>query len=88
MLPSPSDLTVDEVAAKLRQCPAAVRRALREGRLAGYRIGAGVWRVPVAALEEYCRPAEVPAARRPRLRVIDRERRSREDLAYLRAHGF
>lgn len=88
MLPSPTDLTVDEVAARLRQGRAAVRRALREGRLAGYRIGAGMWRVPVAALEEYCRPAGVPAARRPRLRVVDLEARKRRALESLRANGF
>lgn len=87
MLPEPTDLTIEEAAARLRLGPPAVRRALREGRLAGYRAGSR-WRVPLAALAAYCRPADVPAARRPRLRVLDLEARKRRALASLASEGF
>jgi len=43
----PGLLTVDEVAARLRTSPEMVRRMLRDGRLAGFRLGgtkAG-WRI-------------------------------------------
>ncbi|HZQ37077.1 MAG TPA: helix-turn-helix domain-containing protein [Dehalococcoidia bacterium] len=50
-----SELTVAEVAARLRLNPETVRRWLKAGRLRGYRLGgtkAG-WRVRVSDLEAF-----------------------------------
>lgn len=56
-------LTVEEVAARLRVTPEAVRRWLRAGRLAGARIGStkAGWRVREADVERLLRPTNLAA---------------------------
>jgi excisionase family DNA binding protein len=91
MLPSSSDLTPEEVAERTRKNVGAIQAALRRGQLRGYKVGSS-WRVPLDALDEYCRPVE-PPGERPRLgrrrgtadAAAERVRAARERL---RARGM
>ena len=63
------DLSLKEVARELSCKPVTIRRALREGKIRGYRIGeAGNWRVPPDEVERVRqgmrRSADLPAVRR------------------------
>lgn len=89
MIPDETDLTVAEVAARLRVRPNAVRALIKAGRLAAYQTPGREWRVPLAALDEACRPAAVegPAAGPPR-RQTNAEREHQRAVAYLESIGI
>lgn len=61
---TPALLTVEEAAVALRLHPDTVRRHLRNGTIAGMRVGS-VWRVPVEATRMEI-PRRLPAPRVPR----------------------
>lgn len=53
MTPADKLLTVEQAAERLQMHPATVRRFIREGTLAGKRIGARQWRISESALRDF-----------------------------------
>lgn len=90
VLPEPSDLTLEEVAARLRLKPQTVRALCARGAIPGaYRVPGGRgWRVPALALERAC-ASSVPG--RPIIRPpppADDPPVRPETLERLRARGL
>jgi excisionase family DNA binding protein len=78
VLPNSDDLTPAQVAQRTGRPLKTVQEWLRRGRLRGYKQGPKLWYVPVAALEELCRPNDV-AERSARRQRASSARRRRED---------
>jgi excisionase family DNA binding protein len=75
-------LTVTEVAVALRVHPETVRRLLRDGALAGEKVGS-VWRVHADALSRH----DPPVATAPRPRPVTGEKRRLVRKILAERHG-
>jgi excisionase family DNA binding protein len=93
VIPEATDLTTEEVAGRLRKPVESVQAWLRSGQLRGYRVGRH-WRVPVAALDEFCRGnwrQQTPGRRKERNRREasgEFEAKCRRNRERLRAEGL
>lgn len=56
-------LTVEQVAERLQMHAATVRRFIREGKLAGIRLGGREWRVKSSEMERFIEGGERPATK-------------------------
>lgn len=88
MLPEPTDLTVEEVAARLRQRPQTIRARCARGTMPGtYRVPGGrEYRIRAEELERACAAVQAAAPVR-KVPAADPPVRP-ETLARLRARGL
>jgi excisionase family DNA binding protein len=93
VVPEQTDLTTEEAAARLRVPVETVQAWLRSGQLRGYRVGR-LWRVPLAALDDFCRGnwrQQTPGQRKGRNRresAGEFEAKCRRNRERLRAAGL